>query len=138
MEERMNVYAMIDKYIAIRDKIAEESRRFESYIEPYKKLMRFIEDQLHDKMVTEQTKSFRTEAGTAYIKSQVGASVEDWPAFLEWVQNQKRWDFLERRVSKEKIKEMIEANDQVDPDKRESLPPGVKVNIMDTVSIRRK
>ena len=74
-------------------------------------------------------KSFKTDAGTAFLTTSDFASVGDWDAVLEFVQKHSAYDMLTKGVSKTAVREYIDLNGAV--------PAGVNFGTKMGVSVRR-
>lgn len=70
------------------------------------------------------------DVGTAYKSTRSSATVADWDAFLDHVQDSGAWEMLERRVNKTAIEQFKAENDD--------LPPGVNWSETQVVNFRRK
>lgn len=70
------------------------------------------------------------DVGTAYKSTRASATVADWDAFLEHVQENDAWEMLERRVNKTAVEQFKAVNDD--------LPPGVNWSETQVVNFRRK
>jgi hypothetical protein len=68
--------------------------------------------------------------GTAYRSTRSSATVADWDAFLDHVQQNAAWEMLERRVNKTAVEQFKAVNDD--------LPPGVNWAETQVVNFRRK
>lgn len=100
-----------------------------------------IKDQFTDKMdkleamflraFTKQGSTSLTAKGigTAFIKPRVSDTVVDRTAYLGWVLETGKLEFLESRISKAALDEYVEEKGE--------LPPGVKRIVDQTVNIRR-
>lgn len=70
------------------------------------------------------------DVGTAYKSTRASATVADWDAVLDFVQENEAWEMLERRVNKT----AVEQYKSVEGD----LPPGVNWSETQVVNFRRK
>lgn len=70
------------------------------------------------------------EVGTAYRSTRASATVADWDALLDHIQDNEAWELLERRVNKTAV-EQFKAEEQ-------DLPPGVNWSETQVVNFRRK
>ena len=70
------------------------------------------------------------EFGTAYRSTRSSATVADWDAVLDFVQENEAWEMLERRVNKTAVEQFK----SVEGD----LPPGVNWSETQVVNFRRK
>lgn len=127
----MKMSEAITRYIELRDNkaalkklhAAELREKFTDEMEKIEKMfLRAFEK-------TGQTNAKVKGVGTAYMKARVTDKVEDRTAFLGWVLETGKLEFLESRVSKSALDEYVEEH--------EDLPPGVKRTIDQTVNIQR-
>lgn len=70
------------------------------------------------------------DVGTAYKSTRASATVADWDAVLDFVQEHEAWEMLERRVNKTAVEQFK----SVEGD----LPPGVNWSETQVVNFRRK
>lgn len=120
---------LIQRYIALRDELAELKAEFKAAEDARKNAMAEIESMLKTIMGDLGMESVRTESGTAYLKEATFVTTSDKTAFLEYIRENERWDLLDIRGSKSNIQDyMLEEND---------LPPGIDLRRELTVGIRR-
>jgi hypothetical protein len=120
---------LIQRYIALRDEVAELKAEFKAAEDARKNEMAEIESMLKTIMGDLGMESVRTESGTAYLKEATFVTTADKTAFLEYIRENERWDLLDIRGSKSNIQDyMLEEND---------LPPGIDLRRELTVGIRR-
>jgi hypothetical protein len=70
------------------------------------------------------------DVGTAYRSTRSSATVADWDAVLDFVQENEAWEMLERRVNKTAVEQFK----SVEGD----LPPGINWSETQVVNFRRK
>lgn len=68
--------------------------------------------------------------GTAYRSTRASATVADWDALLEHVQDNEAWEMIERRVNKTAVQQYRDEHDD--------LPPGVNWSETQVINFRRK
>lgn len=68
--------------------------------------------------------------GTAYRSTRASATVADWDALLDHVQDNEAWEMLERRVNKTAVQQYRDEHDD--------LPPGVNWSETQVINFRRK
>ena len=123
------VAQVVEKYIALRDKLAEMKKQFDNDTETIKTAMARCEAFLMQTMQAQGTESLKTPAGTAYQSTKTSATVADWDATLNWIRENEHWAMLDKRVSKTFVEAFRnEHND---------LPPGVNWREERSVNIRR-
>lgn len=122
---------IIGKYIENRDLIAAIEARMKSEVAELKEQQEKIENFLAGKMQTMGLSSIKSGKGTCFEKYRESATVSDRESFFEWVHA--NWEenryFLENRVSKSAVKQMIEDGDVP--------PPGISFTRVRGVNIRR-
>lgn len=121
----MNLEAIIDHYVVLRDRIADIEARHKEELQPIKDDMQLIEAALLKHFLDTGTESMKTKAGTAYKTEAVSVKVRDWNDTLDRIRAQERWDLLEARVNKTAY---MEGGEQW---------PGVEVTRALKVNVRR-
>lgn len=120
---------LIDRYVKLRDELAELKADFKRNEDRVKDEMGRIEETLKNIMGQLGTESVRTGAGTAYLKENVFVSTSDKTAFFDYMKQNERWDLLDIRGSKSNIQDyMLEFGE---------VPPGIEVRRVLNVGIRR-
>jgi hypothetical protein len=126
---QINIADYVDKYVRLRDKIAEVKERHKDELkvltEPLELLGGFLLAQL-DKSNVE---SMRTDGGTISKTEKPSATIEDMAAFRKFVEEFGEWDLVDWRANAPAVKEYAVENSQ--------LPPGVKYSAIVKVSVRR-
>jgi hypothetical protein len=125
----INITVLVAKYIAARDLKARVVAAHKAKLEPLEAAMDKTEAAILDFFNKHGMESARCEAGTAYKSSKSTATVADMDAFLDFVRKNDAWHFLERRVSKTAVDELVEAE--------RNLPPGVNYSRIASIGIRR-
>jgi hypothetical protein len=111
--------AAIEKYITLRDEKKVIKERHSEELRPINEALALLENAVQKVLLKQGADSFKTKVGTAYLSTTVKATVKDWPAFRDFVQENDLLDMLEHRASKDAVEEFIEANGDA--------PPGVAV-----------
>lgn len=123
------IETVVEKRIQLRDKRSELKRVWEEEDEVYKVAEDKLDGWLLKRLQEQGVDSVRTEAGTAYTTINTRASCNDWQALWQWISEQNRLDFLEKRVATKTVTEYIEETG--------NLPPGVNVNREHVIRVRR-
>lgn len=126
----MKIEQLVEKYVKIRDKVAELDAEHKQRTAPYKEASEKIEQMLLAIFNETGQESAKTAFGTAYITKQTSATAADWEETLRFIQEKERWDMLERRVNKTMVGEYIEEHNEP--------PPGINWSVNLKVNIRRK
>ena len=125
----INVGELVDKYIKLRDSLAEDKKQFEANIARKKELMDRVEAKILEIFNETGVESCRTEGGTAYRSTRVSVTTADPYEFREFVQANEAWDLLEIRPAKKAVESYAES--------KGALPPGVNMSRQYTINIRR-
>ena len=129
MTDTLTVDKVIETYLVLRakkEKIEEDVK--EQVVEVKAKMLK-LEAWLQAKADETGVKSFKTDAGTAFLTTSDFASVADWDAFLKFVQDNEAYHLLTKGASKVAVREHIDAN--------KSLPAGINYGSRIGVSVRR-
>lgn len=125
----MNVDALVEKYIKIRDKVSQLKEQHTAQLAPYNEAMDKIEQTLLSYFNETGQESARTSSGTAYRQRATSATVASRPEFLAYVKENDRWDLVDARAAKKNIEEYI--------DEHETPPPGINFSATYKVNFRR-
>lgn len=119
----------VERYIALRDERTALKRRYQEEDVKLRSQQDAIEAAMLEFLNKTGSESIRTGSGTFYKSTQSSVRMEDWEAFLDYVQKNERWDLLHRAASKSAVEEYLTANGE--------LVPGVSMSRITTVNIRR-
>jgi hypothetical protein len=111
---------MIEKYIALRNKLAEIKGKHVDEITPYINLMQTLEAELLRHLNSTKLDAINAPRGTAYKQTATSVTVDDWSQTLDFIRDQRLWDLLEARVAKNAVLEVMEQT-------KKSIP-GVKIS----------
>jgi hypothetical protein len=118
-------------YVKLRDAKDKILRDAEQEADVLKAKMDVIEAAMLGFMNANKVDSVATTAGTFYKELSIKPSCSDWDVFYQWIKKNDTFEFLERRVTRNAIKEFMEAN-------KGTLPPGINVHKEYVVRVRRK
>jgi nanoRNase/pAp phosphatase (c-di-AMP/oligoRNAs hydrolase) len=121
--------AVVERYVALRDKKAALKTKHEAEMAPYTEAMDRLELAILKNLQAQGVESVRTKAGTAYTSRSVSVTVADKAAFRDFVTNNEAWDMVDMRAAKKAIEEYRDANDDI--------PPGINWKEATTVGVRR-
>lgn len=125
----MDFETRIRQYRAVRDEIKKLDEEHESFMKDRRALLAWLgSDLLHMLNATNQD-SAKTKEGTAYITTQVSATLEDAEAFRRHVIGTESWGLLDWRANKTAVKEFVAEHGG-------EAPPGVAYNPIRTVGVR--
>jgi hypothetical protein len=122
--------ALIEQYVKLRDEADKIKERHKQELAPFNELMRSLSGELDTRLVSQGTKTFSTDRGSATRVISTKAEVADWSAVCRWAQAADRVDLFERKLKVTALKEMQE--------NEEPLPPGVRLTRTAQTRIRRK
>lgn len=125
----LTVDAVVDTYLKLRTQKEVIEAKTKSDLVGIKEKMLKLEAWIQAKSDETGVKSFKTDAGTAFLTTSDYASVADWDATLAWVKANEAWDMLTRGVSKTSVRGYIDAN--------KTVPDGVNFGTKVGVSVRR-
>ena len=125
----MDFETRIRQYRGVRDEIKKLDEEHESFMKDRRALLTWLgNDLLHMLNATGQ-ESAKTQHGTAYITTQVSATLEDAEAFRRHVIGTESWGLLDWRANKTAVKEFVSEHGG-------EPPPGVAYNPIRTVGVR--
>jgi 2-iminoacetate synthase ThiH len=96
----MSAATMIEKFIALRDKVDEIKKLQTKQLEPYASAMQQLEGLLLAELERAGVSSMKGDAGTVYTSTTTSVVVKDWPETFGYIKTHELWDLLEARVSK--------------------------------------
>lgn len=125
----MQLDKIVERYVLLRDKKAQMKAEFDASVADINAAMDRLENAILQTLTAQGVESVRTEHGTAYKSTSTSATIADWDAFLSFVQENERYDMIEKRCAKTAVEQYRAANDD--------LPPGVNWREAVTVNVRR-
>lgn len=129
IKESPQVAAIVEKYIALRDRKAELKAAYDASVKDIDSAMERVENYLLNMMQELGVESVRTPFGTPYISKRTSASVADWESFLDFVKTHDEWSMLKRDVAKTIVAAWREEHND--------LPPGLNWREERVVNIKR-
>lgn len=121
---------LIQQFIRLRDHVEARTRAFEEELKPYQDGMKAIEGMVQQYLNDAGADNIKTEFGTAYKSTLMSVKLADRNAFEGFiVERPDGLSFFTNTVSKEKIKEYIDAAG--------NAPPGVDITYITKVNFRR-
>ena len=120
---------LVSKYISLRDAKAKIVAKQKEEVAKIDGVLDQIEAALLQSFQELGTESIRTKEGTAYKQVRTSATVADWDVLLAYIRKHELWQMLERRVSKDAVREFREANGEI--------PPGVNTREEIVINVRR-
>lgn len=129
VRESPQVAAIVEKYIALRDRKAELKAAYDASVKDIDVAMERVENYLLRTLQELGVESVRTPFGTPYISKRTSASVADWESFLDFVKTNDEWAMLKRDVAKTVVATWREEHND--------LPPGLNWREERVVNIKR-
>jgi hypothetical protein len=121
---------LVEKYLALKAKVASMTEAFDAQVKPYKDGMAMIENALLALLNERGADNTKTENGTAYKSTLLNVKVVDQAAFLKFCTEQGgSVEMLNIGALKEPVKEWIEETG--------NPPPGVETSQFVRVNVRR-
>ena len=125
----LNTEKVIQKYLALRtEKEAIEAKTKEKVAGIKANLLK-IEAWLKDQMDASGETQKKTPSGTAFITTVDFANGAEWDAVLAFIKENEAWDMLEKRVSKNAVRQYL--------DKNKKVPNGVNYGTRIDVQVRK-
>jgi hypothetical protein len=134
---------LVEKFVALRDKIAEIKKRQATELAKFNVVLATLEGWLLDELNTSKSQSIKTENGTFFRTTRMSVTVEKWTETLQWIKDHDAWDLLEARVSKTALDAVMkDLEQQVLAGTLPNTPgnlivPGVKITKEQGLNVRR-
>ena len=129
MSEELTVDKVIGTYIMLRSQKEVIEDGVKEQVAGIKEKMSKLEAWIQAKSDETGVKSFKTDAGTAFMSTTDFAKVGDWDAVLGFIKDNGAYDLLNKAVNKKAVREYIDING--------SVPSGVNFGTIMGVSVRR-
>jgi hypothetical protein len=121
--------SLIGKYIKLRDKKAQLASDFKGTVGQIDDVLKTVEAAILVEFGRIGVDSVGTPFGTAYKTTKTSATVGDWDALLNFIQDQEAWHLLNKAVNKTAVQEYREQHNDI--------PPGVAWGEEIVVQVRR-
>lgn len=125
----MSADQLIDRYIKLRDRVAELKKQHEAEVSPLKEAMERIERHFLSELNEKGANSFGTPTGVVFKSTVNSATVADKELFREYLIRTGEWGLADLRAAKTAVKEYVET--------KEDLPPGINWRSETVVRINR-
>ena len=119
---------VVGLYLQLRERKAQIEESIKPKLAGIREDMNKLESWLLEQAEAAGVRSFRTDAGTAFITTQDSATVADWDKTLPYILANKDWDLLEKRVNKTAVRDHIELTG--------TPPPGVNFTTRRAINVR--
>lgn len=132
MSDQPSVEDVVARMLEIRDQLKAEKEAYEAKAKKLKQMQERGESWLLQHMQDTGHDSFNLDALGVNVHTRTNQrySVSDWPALAGYIKDTGELDLLGHRVSSSSAKQFAE--------KHGGLPPGVTVNPVVSVNIRKK
>lgn len=127
---QVDIDSLVKKYVELRDAIDAVNAEAKKRVTVLEEAQEVIASVLMKLAKEQGVTSFKTESGTAFIATKDHAGVADWPRVLEFIEQNKAWNLLNKAVNKTAVKEYISQH--------ETPPPGVNYTVVQEIQVRRK
>ena len=127
----ITIETVVQKYIETREEIKRLEADLEERLAPLKEFQRNREEWLRHELVMGGMKNAATKYGTAYIATKESVTMGDWDAFLGWVQEGERYEYLTHAVNKSAVL------DDMGAERGNPPPPGVNYTAVQIVQVRK-
>lgn len=130
MEDVIPLDKLTRIYMKMRAKIQEVEAKYESEIEDLKNQQKEVKNAIKDLMLTQGSRSVRTDFGTVVLSEKTRFYTQDWDSFKKFVIEQDAVDLLERRIHQSNMAKFLEENPALHP-------PGLNSDTEFDVSVRK-
>lgn len=130
MEDVIPLDKLTRIYMKMRAKIQEVEAEYESKIEDLKNQQKEVKNAIKDLMLTQGSRSVRTDFGTVVLSEKTRFYTQDWDSFKKFVIEQDAVDLLERRIHQSNMAKFLEENPALHP-------PGLNSDTEFDVSVRK-
>ena len=120
----MNINALITK----RNELKEDIKLKTEEIDTIKDEIDLLEIEIMSIMQKEGTEKVSCNGTTAWIKSEIAPKVDDWSKVYEFIQNNNRFDLLNKTIKKTTFKEFVDGGKMI---------PGCSIKAFDKISFRK-
>lgn len=124
-----NIDALVGQYVKLRDKIKAADDAHKEKMAPAKGYLEKLNNALLAQLQTIGADSAKTPHGTAYQTIKRTASIADSSEFRGFVIENRAWDMADWKANAPAVEEYLTEN--------QVLPPGVNLNSVTVVGVRR-
>jgi hypothetical protein len=125
----MNIEDLVRSYIQLRDKKLTAEKAHKKRLAKLVEVMDEIEHLLQAHFNDTGVDSVKTKFGTAFRTVHSSVRIDDPLVFRAFVENTRAWEMLDARANKTAVDSWLEEHGD--------LPPGVSINRVAAVNIRR-
>ena len=127
----MTIDTVIEAYVNTRNKIKD----LKDQIAELEAFQAKKEEWLNKQMAEAGVESMKSKHGTVYTTVFESCTVADRDAFMGWVVENEKWEFLENRVAKAEALNYM--GDKENGSRPNSPPPGINYVALKKVNVRR-
>lgn len=127
---QVDIDSIIKKYVELRDAIDAVNAEAKKKVAALEEAQETIASVLMKLAKEQGVTSFKTESGTAFVSTKDHVGISDWNRTIEYIEQNKAWNLLNKAVNKTAVKEYIAQH--------EIPPPGVNYTVMQEIQVRRK
>lgn len=120
---------VVAKYIELRNKKEAIEADTKEQVSALRVKMEQLEGWIKEQADSLGVTSFKTPSGTAFVTTTDFANVGDWDSVLKFIKEESAYHMLERRISKNAVRDYIKETNQV--------PPGVNYGTKIGVNVRK-
>ena len=117
-------------FVATREEIRRLEKELEEKIKPMKELQERRELYLLKLLSDAGAQNMKTQHGTIYQTKKESVTCADWDAFIEWVKENDKYEFLDHRINKTASLEYM--NNGENPP-----PPGASYTAIRSLGVRK-
>jgi hypothetical protein len=127
---KVDVAAVVKRYVELRDQEAELKKEFEKKVEAIKAAKTKLENFLLKHLNDQGAESIRTANGTFFVSVKSSVSIADWDSYRAFLLKQEDpFLYLDRKANKSAIEAF--------KNEHQDLPDGLNWNEVRTVNVRR-
>lgn len=117
------------QFIQVRDLIRKLEEEHKAVTKPLKEIQETLAGRIQQFMAANKLENLKTKAGTCYTTTRRTATLADPEAFMKYVIEHSAFDLMDRRANGTAVQDFVK--------KYNALPPGVNLNSIETVGVRR-
>jgi phage host-nuclease inhibitor protein Gam len=119
----------VEKYVALRDKVAAIKEAHTAQLKPYAEVMAVLEGVMLDALNTNKVETMKAAGGTFFKSKVTSVTCNAWSQTLDYIRDHEAWELLDPRVNKTAAQAIV--------DETKQPIPGVVINSTYAVRVRR-
>lgn len=120
---------MCDKFVQLRDKVAEIKKRHTEELSQYNLALNTLEAWMLEMLNTSGSDSMKTSNGTFFKTTHTSVTCNEWSKTLDYIRDNEAWELLEARVSRTAVESIMEET--------KAPIPGVIIRRATSLNVRR-